>query len=212
MLSPYAPFLIVEVYYNKIVLLFVGREVKVKQLRRRPNMFSNPQSNISQFNLQHGARVADIGVGSGFYSIEAARAIGPGGRVYAIDVQKDLLTRLKNEAHRQHLSNIEVFWGDAEKIGGTKLASGLVDAAIVSNILFQVPDKTHLAEEVKRILKPKGRVLIIDWSDSYSAGGPPQKDLFNVDAARSLFEGVGLHYENRINAGSHHYGIILRKP
>ncbi len=95
--------------------------------------FSDPTSNIEQFSLQYGMRVADFGAGSGFYSLAAARAVGPHGHVYALDVQKDLLAKIKNDAVKANLANIEVLWADVEKPGGSKLKDRSLDAVIISN-------------------------------------------------------------------------------
>ena len=65
--------------------------------------------------------VADLGAGSGHYTLAAAKKVGESGRVYAIEVQKDLLTRIKNLAQTEHINNVEVIWGDVENRGGTKL-------------------------------------------------------------------------------------------
>ncbi len=173
--------------------------------------FSDPEQNIAQLNLQHGSVVADFGAGSGFYTLAAARAVG-GGKVYAIDVQKDLLARIKTEAQKQHLSNVELLWADVEKVHGTKLHDASVDAVIVSNILFQLTDRRNLIEEVKRILKPRGRVLAVDWSESAGKFGPRPEQILREDSARALFEHAGMRFEASIKAGSHHYGFIFRKP
>jgi ubiquinone/menaquinone biosynthesis C-methylase UbiE len=66
-------------------------------------MFSDPRSNIDQFRLDPGMIVADLGCGSGHYTFAIAKAVAPTGRVYAVDVQKDLLVRLKTEATRLHV-------------------------------------------------------------------------------------------------------------
>ncbi len=55
--------------------------------------FSEPEQIVSQLELAKGSQVADIGTGTGFYSFAAAQAVGPNGRVFALDVQKDLLER-----------------------------------------------------------------------------------------------------------------------
>ncbi|MDO8590405.1 MAG: methyltransferase domain-containing protein, partial [bacterium] len=68
-------------------------------------MFSDPQKNIEQFGLQPGGLVADLGSGAGFYTIAAARAVGNSGRVYAIDILKDMLQKIKNEAQRSGIHN-----------------------------------------------------------------------------------------------------------
>ena len=57
--------------------------------------------------------------------------------------------------------------GDVEKIDGTKIEDNTIDVAIASNILSQVENKNDFILEIKRILKPKGRVLLVDWSDVF---------------------------------------------
>src|SRR3989344_1115259 len=98
-------------------------------------MFSDPASNLAKLGLVDGQKVVDLGAGSGFYSIEAAKKVGSSGRVYAVDVQKDLLERLRSVATTNGVRNIEVVWGNAEKIGGTKLREALSDRVIASNVL-----------------------------------------------------------------------------
>lgn len=174
-------------------------------------MFSDPEKNIEQLGLEPGMSVADLGAGSGFYAIAAARAVLGAGRVYAIDVQKDLLQKIKTNAHREHLANVEVLWGDLEKLGGTRLRDLSVDVAIVANTLFQIKDKNTLLLEAKRILKPKGRLLIIDWSDSFGGIGPHKDEVLTLASAKTLCEKAGFAFEHELSAGSHHYGLVFRK-
>ncbi|MSR71286.1 MAG: class I SAM-dependent methyltransferase [Candidatus Taylorbacteria bacterium] len=170
--------------------------------------FSDPEKNIAQFSLTPGLHVADLGAGTGFYTFAAAKAVGGAGRVYAIEVQKDLLTRLKTNASHERLSNIEVLWGDIESIGGTKLRDGSVDRVVASNVLFQIEHKDNFCLEIKRILKSGGKVLVIDWS-ALSPLGP--KKLVSEMTTRSLFEKAGFTYESSISAGDHHYGLIFKR-
>lgn len=173
--------------------------------------FADPNANLAQFGLKEGAIVVDFGAGSGHYSFAAARQVGSTGRVYAVDVQKELLERLKKYAHEQGLGNIEVVWGDIEEERGVPLRDHIADVVILSNIFFQVEDKRGVALEVSRILKPKGRVFIVDWDASYNNLGPVEEMVFSADEARALFEHMGYVYEQEIEAGQHHYGFSLSK-
>lgn len=174
-------------------------------------MFSNPEKNIEQFGLLPGMKVADLGVGSGFYTLAAARAVGEKGRVFAVDIQQDLLAKVKNQARNAHLYNIEIIWGDLERMGGTKIRDMSVDGVVLSNVLFQIEHKSDLAKEVRRILKPKGQVLLVDWSDSFGGMGPKPVDIIPQEAAKELFLQGGFEYVRSITAGDHHYGMILAK-
>lgn len=170
-------------------------------------MFTDPVKNLKALGLREDNIVADLGAGTGFYSIAAAYLV-PRGKVYAIEVQKDFLTTIKNKVKDTHLANVECIWGNVEKIGGTKIGDNVVDAVIASNILFQVEDKEKFILEVKRILKQKGRVLLIDWSESSVLRAT---DIVSKDKARIMFEKKGFVLEGEIDAGDHHYGMIFMK-
>ena len=173
------------------------------------HVFTDPKKNLEQFDLHPAMRVADMGAGSGAYSLLAAALVGDSGRVYAIDVQKDLLETLKREANKKHLLNIEVIWGDLDKNAGTKLRDKTVDRIIASNILFQLSDKNTFVKEVKRILRPEGKVLVVDWTDSFGGLGPEQKSIITKEACTELFTKNGFVVHKSIAAGMHHYGIIF---
>ena len=111
-------------------------------------MFSDPVANTSKLGLADGMKVIDLGAGSGFYTFEAAKRVGSTGRVYAVEVQKDLLERIRSMGKTQSLNNIEVIWGNVEKIGGTKVKDSLVDRAIASNILFQIEKPDDFVLEI----------------------------------------------------------------
>ena len=174
-------------------------------------MFSDPSHTIAQFELQSGSTVADLGAGTGVLSVLAAQAVGEAGRVYAIEVQKGLLEKLKNHARAARTHNVEALWGDIERRHGTHLRERTVDACIASNVLFQVEHKDSFVAEVKRILKPGGRVLLVDWTDSFNNIGPHKDHIVTESAARALFEKGGFAFMKKIDAGQHHYGMIFRK-
>lgn len=174
-------------------------------------MFSAPEKNIEQLNLQPNQIVADFGAGSGAYTIAAAKAMNGTGKVYAIDVQKDLLTRLENTCKEAHVSNVSFVWGNLEQVGGTKLRDQSVDVAILSNVLFQTPDKKGVIEEIKRVLKPGGTLLVIDWTASYSNMGPSSEQVVPELEARQLVESLAFTFNRSLNAGNFHYGLVFKK-
>ncbi len=173
--------------------------------------FADPDGNVAQLGKIKGLSVADFGAGVGAYTIACAKKVGDSGRVYAIEVQKSLLPKIKNTAANMGLSNVEVLWGDVERLEATKLADGSVDIVIAANVFFQVEDKTSFIAEVKRVLKPKGRVLFVDWKDSYGGLGPAPDSVVLPDEARSYFENDGFEFLSTIETGDHHYGFVMNK-
>ena len=174
-------------------------------------MFSDPIKNVEQSGIQPGMEIADLGSGSGHYTLAIAKALASTGKVYAIDINKDLLTKLKNNAVKENLFNIEVIWGDIDNINGTKLRDYSVDMVFACNIMFQLENKLDFIKEVKRILKPGGMVVIIDWEDSFGGIGPKKEHVVTKDFTSSAFMKEGFHLDREISAGSHHYGLIYKK-
>ena len=172
-------------------------------------MFSNPEQNIAQLGLRDGMVVADFGAGSGAYSKASSSKVGYTGKVYAIEVQKDLVKKLESDLRTWGISNVNCIWGDIEKKHGTKLADNSIDVVIASNILFQAEDKSGLVNEIKRVLKKNGRVLLIDWSESYGGMGPSFDHVVNESTAMDLFTKQGFTFVEKIASGAHHYGIIF---
>ncbi|MDE2031284.1 MAG: class I SAM-dependent methyltransferase [Patescibacteria group bacterium] len=172
-------------------------------------MFSNPKLNVAQLGLKEGMNVADFGAGTGLYSKEAALKVGSTGKVYAIEIQKDMVRKLENDLKEWGVSNVNCIWGDIEKVGGTKISDSTMDAVILSNVLFQSSDKLGLIDETKRLLKHNGKVLLIDWSDSFNGMGPAPHHVVTEKTALDFFTKRGFKILEKISPSSHHYGIIF---
>jgi ubiquinone/menaquinone biosynthesis C-methylase UbiE len=174
-------------------------------------MFAHPKDHIEFLDLDHGMKVLDVGAGAGHHAIELAKAVGKTGTVFALDVQKDLLARVKKEAAEAHLHNVEIIWADIEKKGGTRLQDGICDRVLVANVMFQLEQKLHAIDEIRRVLKPAGRVMIIDWKDSVTGHSEHVSMIINPIDMEQLWSSAGFKKEREFDAGSHHYGIIMRK-
>jgi ubiquinone/menaquinone biosynthesis C-methylase UbiE len=135
----------------------------------------------------------------------------PGGKVFAVDIQKDLLEKIKNGARQNQLTNVDIIWGDLEHLGGTKLRENSMEAVTICNLFFQIENKDALCLEAKRILRPNGRVLVIDWQGSFGGIGPQEKDVVSKIDMTALFQDHGFKLDREISAGAQHYGIIFRK-
>lgn len=174
-------------------------------------MFSAPEKNIEQLAIEPNKIIADFGAGSGAYTIAAAKALNGTGKVYAIDVQKELLTRLESTCREQHLSNVGFIWANLEESGGAKLGDQSIDIAIVSNVLFQTVDKKTTLDEVKRVLRQGGQLLLIDWTGSFNNMGPTKDQVFPEIEARKMVESMNFTFDHNIDAGNFHYGIVFKK-
>lgn len=174
-------------------------------------MFSNPEKILIQFGVSNGSVIADFGTGSGFYAFLLSNKVGNSGKVYAIDVSKNMVRKISREIERQHINNLEVIWGDLESKSGSGLKAKSVDVVVVANTLFTISHKKIFVAEIKRVLRNKGRVLLVEWSDSFAGMGPHRDHIIEKEDARKLFEDEGLVFDRYIeDAGEHHYGMVFR--
>lgn len=155
--------------------------------------------------------VADFGSGSGAYVLAIAERLSNAGYVYAVDVQRDLLKKLHNDANRRGYTSVKVVWGDLELPGGSKLPDQSCDLVLISNLLFQVEDKQQLFFEAERILAPSGRLAVIDWTDSFGGMGPLRKDVVTKMRANEYAREAGFILIQEFPAGDHHYGLIFAR-
>ncbi len=173
-------------------------------------MFLNPDDTLKHLLIREDWHIADLGAGSGAYTLAAAKYV-PAGKVYAIDINREILPFIKAKVLAHGHENIEVVWGDIDRHGGTNIGDASMDAVILANTFFQIHDKNTALQEINRILKPGGKVLLVDWAGSYGNLGPREEDAVPPDAARSLFEKFGFVFKEDVPAGDYHYGMIFYK-
>lgn len=173
--------------------------------------FIVPETLITHFHIRPGDKVGDFGSGAGNFVAVLSRAVGPDGRVYACEVQRNLVETLASRIRKEHLSNVDVVWSDIEEAGGTKIEDEALDVAVLINTLFQIENKEAALREIGRTLRPGGKLLVIDWSESWGGVGPQPRDVLSQEAARDEAESAGFTFERSFDAGGHHYGLAFRK-
>ncbi len=174
-------------------------------------MFSDPTENIEYLDLEPGMKVVDVGAGSGHHAILIARALGESGTVYALEVQKDLLARLKSEATSEHLTNLEVVWTDIEKLEGSHIRSGTIDRVFASNVLYQIYDKQSAINEMHRMLRVGGLIVVVDWAEASSMVSHFRDQIIPKSEVERLLGNRGFDKVREWNPGNHHYGIVFKK-
>ncbi len=90
------------------------------------------------------------------------------------------------------------------------MADRHLDLVLISNLLFQLEDKPAALKEAWRILKPTGRLAVIDWSESFGGMGPHKKAVVKKEQALLFAREAGFELIKEFDAGAHHYGLIFR--
>ncbi len=121
--------------------------------------FAGTGNPFSFGDLRPGETVLDIGCGAGFDTLIAARQVGPGGRVIAVDMTPAMLEKAAAGARELGLNNVDCRQGLAEELPAD---SASVDVVISNGVINLCPDKVGVMKEVHRVLKPGGRFQIAD--------------------------------------------------
>lgn len=175
-----------------------------------PGRFVIPEVVATHFHLKEGDAVADLGAGSGFFLKTLSSMVGPSGRVFACEIQKNLVEKLGDVIRLSGLSNVTPLWCDLEEPQGIKLRDSALDAAILVNTLFQLEDKPAALTEIRRTMREGGVVHVIDWTESFGGLGPAAGSVVDQETAIDLFESARFIYEREYPAGDHHYGVAFR--
>jgi ubiquinone/menaquinone biosynthesis C-methylase UbiE len=173
--------------------------------------FVDPVALVRKLQIPLGSSVADFGCGAGYFTFEAAKAVGADGKVYALDILPAALEAVASRAKVMNLSNIETKRANLEKLGGSGLPPESVDWAILKDMLFQNQDKAVILREIYRVLKPEGKVFLMEWIPSGVPMGPEEGMRISEADTRALLEQSGLHPEQTLPAGDFHYALLARK-
>ena len=119
-------------------------------------LVAGPKRVLGAFRLKEGERVLEVGPGTGYYSVEAARRVGPSGRLICMDLQPEML----GEAHRRvEAARLRADFLQADALA-LPLRSASVDHAFLITVLGELPDRAVGLGEIRRVLRPNGRLSV----------------------------------------------------
>jgi ubiquinone/menaquinone biosynthesis C-methylase UbiE len=169
--------------------------------------FLNPSQTLNNLSfLEDHFTAVDIGSGSGGWTIPLAKML-ENGKVYALDIQGEPLSALNGRLEHENIRNVQTMLANIEK--GVKIGENTFHFAVLSNVLFQIDNKEAALNEVKRILKPGARVLIIDWKKLSNVG--PKEHAIAREEMKELAQKIGFTLENDFDLGKYHWGLIFKK-
>lgn len=182
------------------------------EARRRE--FVDPGSLVHLISAEPGQRVADFGAGAGFFSIPLARAIGPTGKVYAVDINPNNLSIIRGKAAQEGVSDsLELVEANVESGDGLKLKPRSLDAVVLSSVLSQFKDQEAVLKQAKTLLKPGGALVIFEWHQrDMLLGPPPQARIAKEEVINLLFASSrGFRLMQDVEVGFYHYCLVFNK-
>jgi predicted methyltransferase len=189
--APTEPYRLTRASANGIGKLYMGREIAQvmgwqgaawleREQREREERGSLL---LRELGLKPGMRVADVGAGTGYYSRRIAPLVGPTGKVYAVEIQPEMVKMLEAASKRTGLGNIEPI---LDSVDNVKLANAAIDVAIMVDVYHELEFPHEMLTSIVRALKPGGRVVFVE----YRAEDPqvPIKPLHKMSEAQVRLE------------------------
>jgi ubiquinone/menaquinone biosynthesis C-methylase UbiE len=162
-------------------------------------------------NLSPETTLLDLGCGQGNYSLAAAEAIGPAGKIYAVDLWEEGIATLKERAARTGLVNLKAMVAAA---GRVPLEDGSVDVGFMATVLHDLVE-AHTASgallEMARVLKPGGLFAIVEFEKVDGPPGPPRHIRLDPEEVETLVAPYGFHRQKTAKLGSYTYLITFLK-
>ena len=168
--------------------------------------WQKPHEVINALKLAPDAVVADIGAGTGYFSVRFAHML-PQGRVYAVDVESDMVKYLAERAKKENLPNLTPI---AAAPDDPRLPAP-VDLAIMVDVFHHVGDRERYLQKLRNAIKPGGRVAIIDFKVDATMG-PPKSARIPPEQVKADFKRAGYVLANEHTFLPDQYFLVFRLP
>lgn len=172
---------------------------------RRENL--PPLETLTKLELKPDDTFADIGCGIGYFTIPAAEIIGSQ-TAYALDTSPEMLEEVKLRAENAGLTNIVITQTGEYDL---KLADELVTFALLVNVIHEIEDKPLFLKEISRILKPGGKLAIIDWEKRETEMGPPVDHRISREELTAMLKEIDFNCLETMNFTENFYGLVFSK-
>ena len=168
---------------------------------------------LRRAGLRPGQNVADLGAGrEGRFALAAGKVVGDDGKVWAVDVIKDLLPGIATKATMLGINNLKTVWSNLEVYGAAKeIPDNSLDVAILATMLYQSKNHKAILKETLRMLKDGGKLVIVDWITKETPIGPPLEIRVSPDNIKSLAQEYNLLELDGFPTGKMHYCLIYQK-
>ena len=174
----------------------------------RPREWQDIDEIMYRMRIRKGDVVADIGAGSGYFTIPLARKVGAEGRVYAEDIQKEMTDYISQKVKKLQLKNIRIILGRVEN---PLIPNNSLNHAFIANTYHELERPLLLLNNIRKDLRSHGKLTIIDWDPTKSVTfGPPIEAKVPVDTVIKEAEQAGFRLMEKHDFMPYHYFLIFK--
>jgi ubiquinone/menaquinone biosynthesis C-methylase UbiE len=171
--------------------------------------WQRPDQIMDELGIADGGVVADLGAGGGWFTIRLAHRVGPNGKVYAEDIQPQMIEATQRRVEREGLTKtVEMRLGTASD---PRLPPGALDAVLIVDAYHEMEQPVMLLRNLAVTLKPHGRIGIVDFTREGGGPGPPMEDRVDPDKVIRDAEAAGLRLISRPSFLRYQYMLVFGK-
>ena len=165
-----------------------------------------PYETLIELGLKPGQVFADIGAGAGYFSVPASSVTGPSGHVIATDISKEMLDHLTVKAEEAGAA-VEILLTPPDSL---PLPDQTADMTFMAFVFHELDDRQNYLSELRRITKPDGTLVIIDWATVESPVGPPVEHRISLNEAMNNIASAGFKIETNGMLNPWQYFVTAR--
>jgi ubiquinone/menaquinone biosynthesis C-methylase UbiE len=162
---------------------------------------------MDALQIGEGSTVADLGAGGGWFTIRLADRVGPNGKVYAEDVQPQMLESIKRRVQRAQLTNVQTILGTESD---PRLVAP-VDAVLINDAYHEMRQPVVMLRNVAKSLKPNGRIGIVEFKKDGLGPGPPMEERVDPERVIRDAEQAGLRLVSRETFLRYQYMLVFTR-
>lgn len=167
-----------------------------------------PDKLLRELGLSEGMTIADIGCGPGFFTIPAAQIVGPNGVALAADIQGEMLSTVRSRALEFELTNVRIVKTNDREI---PIPAGSCDFALLAFTLHEIEHRASFLHRAARLLKPGGKLVLLEWEKVESDPGPPIEDRISPEELTADAQAAGLRTASERSLGENQYLLVLER-
>ena len=166
-----------------------------------------PSKAIKALGIRPGQVVADVGAGSGYYTVRLAKQVGPNGRVYAADIQPEMIVHLHRRLEREGIENVELIQATETN---PRLPDGRFDLILMVDVYHELSRPQEVLRSLRSSLKPDGRLVLIEFRKESDWVPIREEHKMSVKEARMELEAEGYRFDRVIDVLPWQHILVFR--
>jgi ubiquinone/menaquinone biosynthesis C-methylase UbiE len=167
-----------------------------------------PETALDAIGIKSGMAVADVGAGSGYFTLRLSKRVGPGGKVYAVEVQPEMMAILRRHVAKEKLTNVVTIIGSE---ADPRLPLKSVDLILLVDVYHEFSQPQSMLRKMKEALRPNGRLVLLEYRKEDPHIPIRSEHKMSVAEAKAEVEAEGYKLEKVLNDLPRQHILVFRK-